>query len=602
MIGDNYSALFLANPQAAMMARRQMLAQALAGKGMSDEPIRAHSQGLNRVAQSALAAMLMYRGDQQAEAMQTRQDEERSKMGALLGQALMGGGMPQQQPQAPPPMQPQASAPNPSAIHMAESGGSMAPGIYGDGGRAAGPMQVHQAALTDYNRANGTAITHQQLAADPAIGKQVGDWYYAAMLRQFGGDPAKAAAAYNAGPGRVAQAVGRYGDGWQAGIPNSTQGYVARVAGQPGGQPQQTAASIPTAEQEMAKARQLSMIAAQAMNSPDPQIQRQGQMAMQAAQQAEQRALALQAREEARSERQQARQDALANRQMQTVQMQDPDGRSIGIYELTPQGPGRRIGNAPRQPGEGGGPFSGTGMDQQAMNTLIGLREKIQNGTANSAERDQYSLAYEHIAQGKVSMVPDPSDPTGQRQMLGRIPGAVPQQFPRPDGGSGASTAGDGIQTIPGTAQPTSSAADRSKLKTIETDMVGIIRSLDTFLDTRERAGTSGRAASAVGLPTELNTTFNVAALLAKGESLFNLGVLNGPDLDIIRRTLADPSTFAGAVTSQDTVRKQVQVIKDLLASRLKIAREQFGGALPSADPRPGGGTLRFNPQTGKIE
>lgn len=160
-------------------------------------------------------------------------------------------------------------------------------------------------------------------------------------------------------------------------------------------------------------------------------------------------------------------------------------------------------------------------------------------------------------------------------------------------------------------ATPGSSAADRTKLKTIETDAASIMSALDGYVATRARAGTGERIWSATGGPSELNTTFNVAAMLAKGEALFNLGVLNGPDLDIIRRTLADPGTVRGGFASQDTVKAQVDVIKNLLTDRLNTARQQYGGVTDGAASAPNaqtssgptaGAKLRFNPQTGKIE
>lgn len=142
----------------------------------------------------------------------------------------------------------------------------------------------------------------------------------------------------------------------------------------------------------------------------------------------------------------------------------------------------------------------------------------------------------------------------------------------------------------------TVSAADRTKLRNIETEAEGILDALDTFKQTRKQAGAGERFQSAAGLPTALNSSYNNAALLAKGEALYNLGVLNGPDLDIIRRTLADPGTVRGAVTSQETVNAQIDQIKGLLQQRLATARRQYGGDSPAPQ------RLRFNPATGKIE
>ena len=117
-------------------------------------------------------------------------------------------------------------------IHMAESSGRMTPGIIGDGGKAAGPMQVHPAALADVNKRLGTNYTHEQMAADPKIGKQVGDNYLSMMLEQTGGDERKAAAAYNAGLGRVKAAEAAGGQNWEQHLPDSTRNtYLARVFG-----------------------------------------------------------------------------------------------------------------------------------------------------------------------------------------------------------------------------------------------------------------------------------------------------------------------------------------------------------------------------------
>lgn len=56
---------------------------------------------------------------------------------------------------------------------------------------------------------------------------RVGRDYLAAMLKRYGGDPAKAWAAYNAGPGRVDEAMAGGGD-WLSRLPAETQAYVKK--------------------------------------------------------------------------------------------------------------------------------------------------------------------------------------------------------------------------------------------------------------------------------------------------------------------------------------------------------------------------------------
>lgn len=60
----------------------------------------------------------------------------------------------------------------------------------------------------------------------PAEYDRVGHAYLGALHRRYGGDPAKTWAAYNAGPGRVDQALKQYGDNWFQTMPAETQNYV----------------------------------------------------------------------------------------------------------------------------------------------------------------------------------------------------------------------------------------------------------------------------------------------------------------------------------------------------------------------------------------
>jgi hypothetical protein len=95
------------------------------------------------------------------------------------------------------------------------------------------------------------------------------------------------------------------------------------------------------------------------------------------------------------------------------------------------------------------------------------------------------------------------------------------------------------------------------------------------------------RLMSLGGATTGLNTSYNVAALLAKGEALFNLGVLNGPDLDIIRRTLPDPSTLRGGAASSKAVDAAVDKVINVIKTKVEAREKQLGigqqGASPAA-------------------
>lgn len=65
-------------------------------------------------------------------------------------------------------------------------------------------------------------------ANSPEDMNRLGREYRAAMQQRYGGDPAKMWAAYNAGPGRVDEALAKYGPNWLSGLPAETQSYVQR--------------------------------------------------------------------------------------------------------------------------------------------------------------------------------------------------------------------------------------------------------------------------------------------------------------------------------------------------------------------------------------
>jgi transglycosylase-like protein with SLT domain len=76
--------------------------------------------------------------------------------------------------------------------------------------------------------------TAAQLGVDPTDPVQNiagGVAYLAQLLRTFGGDFQKAAAAFNCGPTCVARAVTAGGAAWVSFIPTSTQSYVSAITG-----------------------------------------------------------------------------------------------------------------------------------------------------------------------------------------------------------------------------------------------------------------------------------------------------------------------------------------------------------------------------------
>lgn len=225
MLGGGNSNLALQDPATLAAARRLALGESMATAGLDASPAYP-AQALSRLGQALLGSYVLNKGyGELGDIQKARQGEVTTGLQNIwnMGNAPA---TPTTAPVTTPPSQPVATGGLPGAVHQLESSGAMTPGITGDGGAAAGPMQVHQAALTDVNRAQGTNYTMDQITADPVLGKKVGDAYLGLQQQRFPGRPDLALAAYNAGPTATAN-VEASGQG-VAGLPAAAQSYVQR--------------------------------------------------------------------------------------------------------------------------------------------------------------------------------------------------------------------------------------------------------------------------------------------------------------------------------------------------------------------------------------
>ncbi len=94
---------------------------------------------------------------------------------------------------------------------------------------AIGVAQVMPTTAPEAARLAGVPFSEDKYRNDPAYNEQLGKAYMAEQLRKFDGDPRKALAAYNAGPGRVQKLVSDYGDDWLSHAPAETQDYVKKI-------------------------------------------------------------------------------------------------------------------------------------------------------------------------------------------------------------------------------------------------------------------------------------------------------------------------------------------------------------------------------------
>ncbi len=107
------------------------------------------------------------------------------------------------------------------------------------GAGAKGLMQILPSTAASTAKRAGVAYDYARLIVDPAFNTQLGAAFLGQVMEDVGGSREMAFAAYNAGPGRVAQWIAEYGDprkgadpvDWVERIPfDETRDYVQRVS------------------------------------------------------------------------------------------------------------------------------------------------------------------------------------------------------------------------------------------------------------------------------------------------------------------------------------------------------------------------------------
>lgn len=134
---------------------------------------------------------------------------------------------------------------------------------------------------------------------------------------------------------------------------------------------------------------------------------------------------------------------------------------------------------------------------------------------------------------------------------------------------------------VPGldrTGEVRPSPSDISKLRTRVSDTDSLNKKINRYkelVDKRgsfEWGGTDG---------TEMESLANDIRLAAKSPSLYDLGVLSGPDLDLIDKSFADPSAFRSILTGTDSRKKQIDTFQNGLNDKLSSSAKSMGYGVP---------------------
>lgn len=226
-----------------------------------------------------------------------------------------------------------------------------------------------------------------------------------------------------------------------------------------------------------------------------------------------------------------------------------------------------------------GGPFQGKALDAQAMNILL----------TGDPSKPEYAAAYAHVAAPRTVLQ---ADGTVQTVTPDVSWAKKPTGLPEPPVTPGAQTTqvpGGTVTTLPGSGV---TPQDRQKLRSVEAEAAAIKDALTRFKDVVKETGPIERGSALAGGLSEggrkLNSAWTNAAIMTKAEALFNLGVLNGPDLSVIQGTLPNPATVEGAMASDEAYNAAIDEVLRLIDSKVASFQAQYGGTpytQPNAAP-----------------
>lgn len=229
-----------------------------------------------------------------------------------------------------------------------------------------------------------------------------------------------------------------------------------------------------------------------------------------------------------------------------------------------------------KQSAESGGAFQGKGAEVQYLNTIMKLRPKVASGSATDEELNQYKLAEWQLTQPKIVM-----DPVTQQQMV--MNPTLPQGFPsllnpnqRTSGKPQTAQEQAQIRLTPINDPAALQKADMKKYRD-SLDQISLMRTrLKKLSDMVEsKWDRSVPIYTDPGVTREFQTAYN--DVLMNYKEVLNLGVLNGPDLEVMNRILQDPTRPATAAFGKDYIKKSYDLVLDNLTVEENYWRKKLG-------------------------
>ena len=225
-------------------------------------------------------------------------------------------------------------------------------------------------------------------------------------------------------------------------------------------------------------------------------------------------------------------------------------------------------------------PFKGSGMTNQAFNTILSLNDKMKDGTATVAEQQKYSLARGFLSKPIIETI---NMPDGTQKQVQRPAQDLSMFFdPNPENQS----SGNKVVGQKPSAKQLKFQEEKPKLFT----MLG---NLNKYKQLLAKAEGIDQVLGTIGLPSPEATRLSTLAeaLRLNIKDLEGLGALVGGDFQILANRLTSPTTSAGIRMGTEGLLIQVEQLENQLLDKLASggfddATGAFSDPIPVNEPK----------------
>ena len=216
--------------------------------------------------------------------------------------------------------------------------------------------------------------------------------------------------------------------------------------------------------------------------------------------------------------------------------------------------------------------FGGTSMTSQSSNTLLGIGEKIANGTATDAERKKYALAYGYLSKPRQQKTYDEDG----NEIITTMPAQDLSQFPTPVNGE--------VPALDSTTKPSTVTIEKNKfIKSMNSMALNLNKYRQALKNLTRIDMVSGTA----DFPTDNMAS---ASAIAEGlrlnlKELYELGALVGGDFQILDNLLTSPNSAKAVKMGGSALTIQLDQLEDILSQKLGEKDATLSGTFSTPIP-----------------